>query len=213
MIRKSIDNQLDIAEVAIEGVLGHPDIQKLLANYGYDRKRVMEGKALLNTARMLQSGKNQKQGAQREASSTLQRDRQLAWKAYMRHVTLARLSFPEDSGAWKKLQLSGGRKRSFAGWLEQARNFYHELSNDTVILEQTGIAREEVEQAQAMVDAVRAARQQHKYCRGEAQQATQNRNKALQELRVWTKRFLKIAAIALEGQEQMLEALGMVVKA
>ena len=212
-MKTSIDHQLDRAEIAIEGALRHPAIMKRMAEFGYDKKRIMGGKTLLNEAKMLQSAKNQKKGDQREASATLKRDHQLAWKTYIQHVTLTRLVVDEASGTWKKLQLSGARKRSFAGWLEQARSFYQELSQDEATLEKIRISPAEIAQAQAMVEAVRAARQQHKYCKGEAQQSTQTSRHTLQELNIWMKRFLKIATVALEGQEQMLEALGMVVKA
>lgn len=212
-MKAGIDYQLDRAEAAIEGALVHPEIMNRMAEFGYNHERILAGKALLDDAKDQQSAKNEKKGNQLEASATLKQDHQQAWKTYMLHVKLARLGIDKASGAWKKLQLAGARKHTFAGWIEQARSFYQELSQDEALLQKTKITQEELAQAQAMIGAVRTDRQYHKYCKSEAEQATQTSRQALQELEIWTKNFLKIASVALADQKQMMEALGIVVKA
>ncbi len=205
----SIDKQLEIAEVAIEGVLANPEMQKIFNGFGYNREKMLKGKALLETSRQMQSDKNDLKGMQRDASAKVQEDYQLAWKTYMRHVTIARLDLPKTSGKWKKLQLSGERKRTFAGWLEQARLFYHELTTDAALLAQIGISPEDVAQAKAMIEAVKVARRDHKESLGASKEATQQRDKALTELNMWMNHFFKIATVALAGKTKMRETLGM----
>lgn len=212
MSSKSIGQQLDTAEIAIEGVLANPEIQKLFNGFGYNREKILKGKALLNTTRMLNAEKNDLNGSQKDASVKVQEDYQLAWKTYMRHVTIARMDLPKTSGKWKKLQLSGERKRTFAGWLEQARLFYHELTTDAALLAQIDITQEDVAQAKAMIEAVKVARRDHKESRGASKEATQHRDQALNDLNVWMNHFFKIAAVALAGKTKMLETLGMSVK-
>ena len=205
----SIDKQLEIAEVAIEGVLANQEMQKIFNGFGYNREKILKGKALLETSRQMQSDKNDLKGMQRDASAKVQEDYQLAWKTYMRHVTIARLDLPKTSGKWKKLQLSGERKRTFAGWLEQARLFYHELTTDAALLAQIGISPEDVAQAKAMIEAVKVARRDHKESLGASKEATQQRDKALTELNMWMNHFFKIATVALSGKTKMRETLGM----
>ncbi len=205
----SIDQQLDTAEMAIEGVLGNPEMQKLFNGFGYNREKILKGKALLDTTRKLNAEKNDLKGSQKDASAKVQEDYQQAWKTYMRHVTIARLDLPKTSGKWKKLQLSGERKRTYAGWLEQARLFYHELSTDATLLAQIDITPEDIAQAKAMIEVVKVARRDHKKSLGASKEATQTRDQALADLKVWMNHFFKIAAVALAGKTKMLETLGM----
>lgn len=210
--KQTIDHQLDRAELAIEGTLGNPDILKVTAGYGFDRKRMLEGQSLLRQTRTLISVGSQKKREQKDASKALKRDSQLAWKTYVHHVAVARLMVDIDSGLWKKLQLGGARKSTYAGWLEQAGKFYNDLLQDEASLTMIKFSPEEMAQAQAMIEAVRAARQIHKNCKGHTQHSTKAYQQSLTALNAWVKRFFKVANVALEDQKQMLEALGMVVK-
>ena len=59
------------------------------------------------------------------------------------------------------------------------------------------------------VEGLNAAQEEEK---GEAQQATQTRDEAMDVLSDWLEDFLDIAEVALADRPQLLEALGVVVR-
>ena len=71
---------------------------------------------------------------------------------------------------------------------------------------------QELAQTQAMIEAMSSAKQHYKSLIGEAQMATQQRNAALKDLDVWVRKFTKVARIALEEQDQLLEGMGLLVR-
>lgn len=75
-----------------------------------------------------------------------------------------------------------------------------------------GVTAAELSQTQAMIEALIDAKLQYRTRTGEAQQATQERNRAMNELDAWVSRFIKVARIALEGQDQLLEGMGLLVR-
>ena len=211
-MKYSIEQKLENYRIALEGGMNHPIISQRVAVLGYDKKKVREGIGLHNEVIQLESLKNERYGNQRGSHDTLKADREAAWQLYIKHVTFARLAFKGNKAVWQKLQLSGKRKSTLAGWLAQSRIFYQEITHVTETMATVGITAEELQQAWAMIEAVAQARTQYQQEAGEAQWATQKRNQSLRELEVWMQRYLKVARLALEEDDQLLEVLGIVVK-
>jgi hypothetical protein len=67
-------------------------------------------------------------------------------------------------------------------------------------------------QNQANLDALVALRNRRKQLKGDAEEATRNRNLSLRALRLWMKEFYGIARVALADKPQLLEVLGIKVK-
>lgn len=211
-MKYGIAQRLENYRVALDGGLNHPFINLQMSSLGYDNEKIEEGKALHAKVLEFETLKNQRHGNQQGMSDSLKTDREAARKLYMKHVSFARLAFKEDKAVWQKLQLSGKRKTSIAGWLAQSRYFYEEVTHVSDIMATVGITAEELQQAWAMIEAVAQARTQWIKEVGDAQLATQKRNQALHELDAWMQRYLKVARLALEEDEQLLEVLGVVVK-
>ncbi len=83
------------------------------------------------------------------------------------------------------------------------------MTDDFAVVNVTG---EVLAQTLAMIEAVAEAKRVRKSLAGEAQQMTQERNKALRELNTWTRRFAKMARMALEEKDQLLEGMGLLVR-
>jgi hypothetical protein len=82
-----------------------------------------------------------------------------AQAVYRRHVAVARVALRGERGAAQKLDLANSRKRTQAGWLIQAQQFYTNTLGDSAIAQKLaayGIAREQLVDAQRMVAAVAA---------------------------------------------------------
>lgn len=76
-----------------------------------------------------------------------------------------------------------------------------------------GTTKAELEQMQAMVTSFIQSQQQQTQKTGDAQLATQRRNAVLKQLQQWVRGYRSIARVALEDQPQLLEVLGILVKA
>lgn len=206
-----IDEFLTNAQVAIENTLNNPNLRARLGEFGYDRQRLFQGKALLEDALQAQLHQQTEYGDQANATADLQKARATAENSYMRLVKVARIALKDNPGALVRLGLNGKRKRSLSGWLLQAQQFYAGVQTAPELmaaLGQYGITRSKLIAAEADMTAVIAANQLQEKEKGDAQTATKTRDAALDALADWFSDFLAIARIALEGNPQMLEAIG-----
>ena len=181
--------------------------------YGYDRIRIVEGKALRDRALALYQQQRAQSGDQLSATDTRDAARKQAHVIYLRHVATARVLLRGQRGAMQKLDL-GRRKSSQAGWLIQAKQFYANALGDEAIVErlaQFNLSRQQLLEGQRLIDAVETEDVVQKQRRGAAQETTQVRDAALAALHSWMRDFLAMARIALADQPQQLEKLGIVI--
>lgn len=213
MPNQSIDARLLAAQVAIENALNDTEVQGYLSQYGYDDARLNEGKALYDSAQTMHQKQKAEYGDQFAATEAVQTALENANAEYMRLVKVARVALKGDRAAFQKLDLNGKRKVSMSGWLRQARQFYtNALAAADIIskLGQFGITSERLQTGKELVDAVETANAAQEKEKGEAQQATLERDAALEKLDDWMSDFTAIARVALEEKPQLLEKLGIV---
>lgn len=208
----SIAQQIQNTRLLIDGALNQPIVSQQLAKYGFPKPEIKKVETILNKVELLETTKSSKYGQQLSASEQCKRDRAAAWEQYNYHVKSAKLAFRNDLGQQKRLQLDQPRKQSLAAWMTQARYFYQEIQQMPDHFAKMGVTADELAQTQAMVEAVAAGNRHCKSLAGEAQLATQQRNLAMKEMNVWVRRFTKVARVALEEQDQLLEGLGLVVR-
>jgi hypothetical protein len=131
----------------------------------------------------------------------------------MKTLKIARLVFQNDKKG-NSLMLPGGRKQSFSGWLTQAQTFYRNLLADAEMaaaMGKFGYTAEKLNAEAALVaDVSEKSRIQAKET-GEAQAATQARDKKIDELDKWLSGFRAVCRIALDENRQKLEELGILV--
>lgn len=212
----SIEGRLRRAHLAITNALNDADIQAALLPYGYDEARLQEGQALYDTAMSLQRRQEVEYGEQYAATADFNERFEAADLSYMDALKIARIALRDDTGAEQALHLNGRRKESFAGWLQQAQQFYTNALASADVLSAMGRFGFTAEKLQAGLDQVHAAAAasavQHQE-RGEAQQATKERDAALDALEQWLADFKVVAAIALRDNPQWIEKLGLAVVA
>ncbi len=208
----SIAQQIQNTRLLINGALNQPVVSQQLARFGFPKPEIKKGETILNRVELLQITKSSKYGQQLSASERCKQDQATAWEQYNYHVKSAKLAFRNDRGQQKRLQLDQPRQRSLAAWMTQARYFYQEIQQMPDHFAKMGVTAAELTQGQAMVEAVAAGNRHCKTLVGEAQLATQQRNRAMKELKAWVSRFTKVARVALEEHDQLLEGLGLVVR-
>jgi hypothetical protein len=212
-MNKEIDDLLLKADVGINNALGHPTVAQLLTPFGYTPEKLATGKDLLDHAQNLHQLWAKEYGDQLEASNELQLKRSEAHHTYTDYVTIARITFKDDPGMWTKLQIGGRRKRSYAGWIGQARLFYTNLLADEAAMTKIGefgVTAEKLQDGLALVQAVESQLATLKQETGESQDATKARDEAADTLQDWYSDFKAIARIALQGRPQFLEMLGII---
>ncbi len=212
---QALSTRLLAADLAISNALSDEQVKTYLAEYGYDDTRLNEGKALYDTVQELQQKQTREYGEQYEATDALNAKRAEASAVYMNHVKIARVALQENRGAFQKLNINGKRKASLSGWLAQATQFYINATTDADIIAAMGkfnVTEQKLLAAKQLIEetvSLNAAQEKEK---GEAQQATVERDEALDALEFWLSDFFAIARIALEEKPQLLEKLGIVEK-
>ena len=207
----SIAERLLNAELAINNTLNSPTILAAVTPFGYNTTRLEAAVALLDEVRLLAELQGKRYGEQYEATNQAQNLRDNATLAYSAALKIARVAFKNNESARNALVLSGTRKKSFSGWMDQCRRFYNNLLRTpdflaTMTLYNYHQAKLEAE-AELIAAVATASEVQHKK-RGEAQEATKARDAKLVELDRWVSDYRLVAEVALAGSPQQLEQLG-----
>lgn len=211
---KSIAQRLLDAELAINNSLNSPEILTAVTAFGYDQARLEAAHALYAEARELTEQQAQEYGEQYEATQTVREAWDKAALAYSATIKIARVAFRDNPTAQKSLALTGIRKQSLNGWLDQARQFYNNMRrHPEYIAAMTPFSYDQtkLEAEAALVEAVAAANEMQETEQGQAQAATRLRDAKLDELDQWLADFKAIAEVALSASPQQLEQLGWVV--
>ncbi len=211
-INSSFSDFFTNANLALDNSQNNADIAAALDALGYDAAVIQEGKDLLNSARTLYDAQIKEYGEQHAATQAFLEASKQADKSYAAHRRLAKIAFKRDAQRQTDLLLNQRKPQAFNLWYEQARHFYTALVADTeaqtklarykITVEVLQAAQNEVEQ----VFSLHSAKEQEK---GEAQEATQQRNQAIEALDEWFGDFKVVAKIALEDSPQLLEALNL----
>ena len=212
-MNKKIDELLTKAQVAIKNGKDHPAAAAMLHEFGYTSDRLDEGNAILNEAVTQYSNHIKEDGEQQAATKELTQVIEEANKLYIPLLKVARITFKDDTNRIIKLELQGKRKRSQSGWLAQTKLFYTNLLADEEAVAKMadyGRTKEKLEEAYLMVQKAEDKLAIRKKEMGEAQDAKKVRDKAVDHLQAWYTDYIAIAKVAMAGQPQYLEMLGII---
>ncbi|MGB3788039.1 MAG: hypothetical protein WA949_08515 [Phormidesmis sp.] len=211
----SIDTLLSDAQLAIDNALNNPTILEYLADFGYTKAKIQQGKQLYSAAAATQLTQQSEAGGQISATTDVNEAWETAKKSYMRFLKVAHVAFKRNSGVATQLDLDGTRKKSLSGWMAQANQFYKNALGDKAVLlelKEFGITDQKLKAGLAELAVIEQANLVQEKEKGEAQSATQKRDAALDELQDWLSDYLAIAKVALEEDPQLLEGLGVLAR-
>jgi hypothetical protein len=203
------------AGLRINNSLGDEEIKNAVAGLGYTEEKLNEGKARLNDCQNLYETQLKEYGDVDAAQDKLKTTREEVYSNYITMLTIARIAFKKDVQAISTLEMTGKRATTLSGWLSQARNFYNALlANEEwkTVMAGYGQTAEKLAQRLENVNGVAKAAENVKKEMGDAQNATQERDTKFEELTSWLSDYDQIAEIALSGNPQLLERIGIVVK-
>lgn len=213
MNQETIDGKLLFAKTALENAKNVAPVSASLALFGYDTTKLDEGMALYHATNDLNEKQKREYGEQFQATDALQVARAELKTLYTRHLKIGRIALRNDRGAEESMQMGGRRKKTLSGFLKQVNAFYTNALNTQSVqdaLAQFNITTEVLTEGKAKADEVVTLYHAQLKEMGEAQQTTQERDEAIDALEDWMSDFIAIARIALEGQQQYLEVMGVV---
>ena len=207
----TIAYEVEQARIILRNV-HEPRIASRMSHYGYGPARWEEGQALLD--QFLERWQSQKEDYQSKGTigRNLQADMREMYRLLMDHRALAKWIFRHDADEYQRLGLHQIISNRVLTKIEQARSFYYGALKNPRLLVRHGLSKAELEQGQAMVEAVVEARHLRLQKSGIAQDATQQRDEVRQALRTWVIDVRTIARIALRDEPQLLEVLGIGVR-
>jgi hypothetical protein len=198
-----IEDQIAQAKRLINGALKHPELLDKMDNYSYNQEEVLKAKVLLEQVMAYQKQKEE----EFDIKSTMgfKDDLKEAHRTYIRHLTVAKAVIPQRLQQADTTEKPDGKN---VHWLSQAIIFYDNLMYSASELMQHGIEKSELEQAKAMMEAVKAAEEKYKKSEKELRILVEKRDKAYNELLKWMFKFKAISQLVFETEPDKLKHLG-----
>ncbi len=189
-----------------------PEILEATQTFNYDTERIAEGTTLLHEALQFNVKQEKEYGEQYAATIAVEEAfEEFKYGTYMPHIKIGRKLFANDNGILEMLNLNGERKWSYDELANQARIFYENALSTPQVVSKFSVVNITAETLQAGLDQLtnlgllRAAQKKES---SEAQQATDERDQAMDKITEWMSLYYTVAKIALADKPQLLEKLG-----
>ena len=209
--KQSIAQELNAGQLAISNSLSDPEIQSLVAQFGYPAEKLNEGKALYDCALSAVNAEKAAAGAQQESTHALAQAEKSARDAYQALAKVARAVFGKDKAQLNALGLNHNMPLDTAGFLAAAYALFDNARSLSALADY-GYDSPKLQSERVKIAAYDTANQGQESAKGAAQQSTREQDSALQALNAWTAQYLKIAKVALSGKKQLLEKLGVLAR-
>jgi len=207
--------RLRLFHVAITASLDHEAILSAVARYKYLPEELEAIRQHIECVQELDRQQEQEHAEQLQASQVLEAARERAEETYHEHAEVARGVFHDNPAFQVELRIVGQQDKALADWLAHRRAFYKNLLENPEALakmDRRGVTRAQLEDGLALVEAVDAADVRQEIEKAEAQDATEQKNKALAEVDAEMREYLHFARLALKDNPQLMEVLGEVVQ-
>lgn len=200
---------LEQYRVALDNAKSQTEIATEMAELGYDIKTINVGDQLLAETRAIYDFKQQEDDETVAASATFKQAKEKLDTYYRKHRKKAKVVYKNDPTILKQLSLAGTIPYNYAGWMETIRKFY--TTSDPEILtplQRLKVTTKDITTGLSYITAVEHARSEFLRETGESEDATKQKDKAFATIESWMQEFYAVAAIALEDQPQLMEAIG-----
>ncbi|MEK6480242.1 hypothetical protein WJR50_22055 [Catalinimonas sp. 4WD22] len=203
----SIHGLFEAVHLAIYNTQAYEDMQKRLVIFGYTPKRMQEGNALLEYARMHYSTQESHYNTARYLTLQISKDCAAALEAFREHVAIAKTAFRKAPYIIQELKVTKVATSKWK-WVLQAKDFYAKAELHMEKLEQFGVSAALFQQNKEAIGALLALKAERLKKKGDAENSTEERDRAIKALRAWYGDFRKIARIAFKDTPQALETYG-----
>lgn len=212
---RSIPAQLKSAKVGITNALGQADILAALTPYSYTNTKLTAGLALLTAAETAVTVAANRLGQQKAATVKVVAARKALRDSFQDLAKVARAIFANDEAALGLMGLDVPMPLIEADLIVAARTLFT-VSPYTpamiTVLDEHGFDTAWFTAARDKVDVLVAFNEAQADAIGAYETAAAAQKTALEELAVWFACFVKIARVALKGNRQWMERLGIVAR-
>ncbi len=192
-----------------------PQVVISLQVLGLDEAYLSQGETLYNDTIRLMDNQRKEYQEQSQAFDTFYLEKDDAEAAYNRTVKLVKLLSRNDKDLQNRLRLTAGQVSRIEVWIETAIDFYNRVLNEKDFvdsLNRFNLTPERLNEEKEAILQLRTLRNDAIREKGQAQEATRLRNEKLDELDDYCRELKGLAELALEGQPQLLEKLGVFVR-
>lgn len=206
---------LEQYRVALNNASAQPVVAKLMAELGYNAKKIEEGKKLLAATRSAFDSNRTEDDETLAAYASFTAIKEELHEVYRLHRKKAKVVFRKEAVIAENLNITGSMPEAYVKWLEEVKRFYSVALADKAIqakLAMLKLTPQELNQANTLIAKLESARGEYLKEKGESQEATKIKNDAFEKIDEWMSEFYAVARIALENSPQLLEALGKTVK-
>ena len=199
---------LEITRLALASIQRDANVQQRMAQYGFTAPRVKEGETLLKRVEQWQNTQVKLYDERWSISQQINESILSLQVAFKEHARVARTALRNDPITLHTLKIE---RIAQARWecIRQADYFYKKLKEQNVSLEGYEVSKKEIQQAINDIAQVQEMKKERTHKKGMAENSTQEKTKALQELRAWMVEFRGIARYAFKDTPQVLEIFGM----
>lgn len=208
---QTIDARLADAHLKIITARDDQKVNVPLLDFGYTEVKYGEGFQLYTDAFEAHKLKKLEYGEQFAATEAFRQALTEAEILVMRHLKIGRVAFKNHHHLLMTAELIGERKATYTGWLGQARIFYDVALEKPVaapLLANFGLSADILTAARATVESVHALKIDQIHKSGDAQEATDMRDRVIEILDAWVSDLVAMARIALADSPQLLEKMG-----
>lgn len=213
--RLNKDEFLKECNLRINNSINDALIATAVAVFGYDDQNMQSGLDLLNIAKTAADKFDKEHGEVDAAFAQRDEKKTKAQATYIKLIQIGKVALKDIEEALSVLRIFKSKARTNSGWLKEKRSLYNNLLANPEWLSayaKYGITQEMIEAGQAEVLAVEAQDEAIMREKGDAQNATMERDEAFEKLAEWVQDYETIARVALADKPQLLEKLGIIVK-
>lgn len=194
-----------------ENISKNEILRSELEEYGYDEQELNKGRSLYTTAQQKLDANKTETAEEKLAYDVFSKKFQELKNTYSTDRKKAKIIFKDQDAILSVLGVKGTASIRISGILDSVDTFYKQLQTKEEVrtpLRRLKITDEHIIEQLNLLEETKTAYQTYEKEKGESQQATKDKDKALADLEKWVREFYAIAKIALEDKPQLLEVVG-----
>lgn len=194
-----------------ENISKNETLKNELAEYGYDSEEIAKGKALYDVATEKLDINKTETAEEKLAYDQFRKKFEALKKSYTTDRKKVKIIYKNEAATLSILGVKGTASIRITEFLDGVDTLYKQLKASEDLrkpLARLKITEEHITAQLEALEEVKTAYNAYTKEKGESQQATKDKDKALADLEKWVREFYAIAKIALEDQPQLLESIG-----
>ncbi|ANQ48038.1 hypothetical protein MY04_0656 [Flammeovirga sp. MY04] len=206
---------LDRAQIIYTNAVTVESIRKELELSGYDAKKIEEGKTFFEEASSIKKENDQKDLEVKQLSEEYKMKSTQLSDTYKAHRDALKRMFKNEATTYKALGLDVAMKTKSIDFINETDKLYSALLANEDVLEKIKMIRlnaDIINETKTLINEVALLRSRVFQLKAEAQNLTQTKKEKINSLKEKMNEIILVAEMALKGQDQMLEAFGVVVR-